>query len=385
MPDEAFIFGEMADPKNCLTWRGMFRACGKVGKNGSGLFCSNLYRKRDIFPPCGNVWCGPCYRLAPQDPFPILENKGGDWDEMPFEITTVDEFHLARDGDHMMGTPVECDLCHFQNLARRDPNFESPKDVFQLTCIQRAVLDAFWSRRPSTVALNRRRMWLDYRESLEVFDIVDWVPPFGSDKVVDHVGMGITIITLHASLRPGLYARHLQFQAMRRTPTWFTHLYSSGSHYASESIYAKDEKKLHVSTCPTSGEWFVRLKHGARLRMGEIRRQNEALTACILLVILHEVEEDWTHSPVSSIRGELEKLASALLISFGAALWGVEIMLVSLKGMLSTWLECTIDSPYPFVMVTLHGCFKGETGLRWHCLPLAIYNHSSIPYKLWIG
>jgi len=53
--------------------------------------------------------------------------------------------------------------------------------------------------------------------------------------------------------------------------------------------------------------------------------------------------------------------------------------------MLATWLECTNASPHPFVMVTLHGHFKGETGLQWHCLPLAVHNHSQIPYKLWIG
>jgi len=132
--------------------------------------------------------------------------------------------------------------------------------------------------------------------------------------------MGIAIITLHASLRPGLYARHLQYQDMRQTPTWFAHLDSSGSHYTTESVYAKDEKKLHVSTCPTSGEWFVQFKHGARLRMGEIRKQNKALTACILLAVLREVEEDWSHAPLLSARGKLDEFAVALLISFGAAL-----------------------------------------------------------------
>jgi hypothetical protein len=228
-------------------------------------------------------------------------------------------------------------------------------------------------------------MWLDYKESLEVFDIVDPLPSFRTDKVVDWVGMGIAITTLHASLRPGLYARHLQYQGMRRTPTWFAHLYSSGSHYTTESVYAKDEKKLHVSTCPTSGEWFVRFKHGARLWMGEIRKQNKALTVRILLAVLSEVEDDWSHAFLPSTRGELEEFAVALLISFGATLRGEEITLVSLKGMLSTWLEYTNASPHPFVMVTLHGHFKGETGLQWHCLPLAVHNHSQIPYKLWIG
>ncbi|KAL3788512.1 hypothetical protein HJC23_006550 [Cyclotella cryptica] len=36
-------------------------------------------------------------------------------------------------------------------------------------------------------------------------------------------------------------------------------------------------------------------------------------------------------------------------------------------------------------MVTLHGRFKGETGLRWHCLPLAADTSSGLPNKLWLG
>jgi hypothetical protein len=135
MPNEGFAFGPRADPKNCLTWKGMCKACGKIRKNGSGLFCSNFSRKREVSPPCVNVWCGGCYHQAPEDPFHILEIECRDQDEMPFENIADDEFRSGRDGDHLMGTPFEWDLCHFQNLAKRNPNFDSPCDVFQLVCI----------------------------------------------------------------------------------------------------------------------------------------------------------------------------------------------------------------------------------------------------------
>jgi hypothetical protein len=119
--------------------------------------------------------------------------------------------------------------------------------------------------------------------------------------------------------------------------------------------------------------------------MGEIRRQNEALTPKMILGILKEVEGDWSESRDPLLMAELEEFAGALLISFGAALRGEEISLVSLKGMLSTWLECTTALPHPHIMITLHGRFKGETGLRWHCLPLSIQNASGLPYKIWIA
>ncbi|KAL7502109.1 hypothetical protein ACHAWX_000458 [Stephanocyclus meneghinianus] len=280
---------------------------------------------------CENVWCGPCYCQAPSDPFPILENEDAVGDKMPMENAFVYKFRAARDGDHLMGTPFECDLCHFRNLARQDPDLNSPQDIFQLMCIRQAILDSFWARHPSTVTLNRRRTWLDYKDSVDKFDIVQIIPPFGTNTVTDRVGMVIAIITLNASLRPGLYARHLQFQAMRQTPTWYSHQYDSGSNYSTESVYAKDEKKLHVSTCPMAGERFVWFKQGLCLRMGEIRKQNEALTTRILLAVLKEVEQDWLHAPSPSVQEELEEFASALLISFRADLWGEEMILVS-KG-----------------------------------------------------
>jgi hypothetical protein len=31
----------------------------------------------------------------------------------------------GRDGDHLMGVPFECDLCHFRNEKR--PNINSPR------------------------------------------------------------------------------------------------------------------------------------------------------------------------------------------------------------------------------------------------------------------
>jgi hypothetical protein len=125
-------------------------------------------------------------------------------------------------------------------------------------------------------------------------------------------------------------------------------------------------------------------KHGAQSLMWEIQQQNEALSAKMMLEILSEVEDDWIKAPNPWLKCKLEEFACVLLILFGATLQGKEIYLVSLKGMLSTWLEYTTSSPHPHIM-TLHGRFKGETGLRWHCLSISIHNTCSLPYKIWIA
>ena len=63
-------------------------------------------------------------------------------------------FKEGQDGDHLM-CPFQCDRCHFINIQGREPG-ALPKDALALTCICRANMDAFWARKSSTVAANRR-------------------------------------------------------------------------------------------------------------------------------------------------------------------------------------------------------------------------------------
>ena len=69
---------------------------------------------------------------------------------------------------------------------------------------------------------------------------------------------------------------------MRKTPTWYRHAHSAGRGYNVDTLYAQDEKRVHATTCVMSGEWFVRFKLGAKYRMGQIRRQDEAFTSDII-------------------------------------------------------------------------------------------------------
>ena len=59
----------------------------------------------------------------------------------------------------------------------------------------------------------------------------------------------------------------------------------------------------------------------------------------------------------------IDELMSFILIIFGAGLRGEEIPLVSLRGILHFWDKTRLD-PDPFIMITLFGRFKGETGHR---------------------
>ena len=60
----------------------------------------------------------------------------------------------ARNGDHLT-CPLQCDLCQFRNVQKRDLSGELVKNVKLRIAIRRANLDAFWARAESTVTGNR--------------------------------------------------------------------------------------------------------------------------------------------------------------------------------------------------------------------------------------
>ena len=284
-----------------------------------------------------------------------------------------------------MGVPFECDLCHYRNIRKRDPNLGNQKDTYLLMVIRRANLDACWARASSTVHANWSRSAKDYFETVRDMGLSgeEFLPQLGWPHLEDRVGMRAAIQTLNASLRPGKYAGHLQFDAMRRTPTWWNNAYTAGTQYNRGAMFAKDERKVSVTTSPVMGEWFTRFKRGAKLRMGEIRKQNNPFTSKLILALDAVCQSQWEVSADEREKKDIEDLVSYVLMEFCGDLRGEEVPLLSLKGVLEFWEETTAADP-PYIMLTLHGSFKGETGLRWHCIPIAVNTKSGLPTLKWI-
>ena len=131
-----------------------------------------------------------------------------------------------------MGIPFECDLCHFRNVAERDPVVGNEKDEFTLLCIRRAAsLDAIWSRETSTVVGNARRLRRDYEDAIVVLSVKRLVPTLGSDTLKDRVGMGVDVMTLNASLRKERYVNHLQWDSMRKTASAYNDTFEDGEDF----------------------------------------------------------------------------------------------------------------------------------------------------------
>jgi hypothetical protein len=244
-----------------------------------------------------NVWCGEWYKESPKDPFPRQQGLPEEEDGLELETPEMDDHQRGRNGDHLMAVPFECDLCHYQNLRKRDPVPTDPRDVYLLIAIHRANLDAFWARAANTVKDNFSRHARDYEDTVKAFGLPgeDFLPQMGWSVLEDRVGMALAVQALHVSLRPGKHADAIQYSTVRKTHTWYTNAYTAGKEYntAAMFVFAKDERKTYITTSPASGEWFSCFKRGMKLRMGKIQVQNNPFTSEIILALDKVCEEAW--------------------------------------------------------------------------------------------
>ena len=166
-----------------------------------------------------------------------------------------------------MGILFECDLCQFRNVNWRYLIHGNSKDNHTLLCIRRAILDDFWSRETSTVSVNFRRLRGDYFDSAEALSIRRPVTIIGTNKVRDRVGMGCAIKTMDASRRKGKWQDQIQWDLMRRNPTWYNNAWEavSGS-LGAGAIYSSNEKKCMSPLLPLQTGGF---KYSLWVQSGE--------------------------------------------------------------------------------------------------------------------
>ncbi len=199
------------------------------------------------------------------------------------------------------------------------------------------------------------------------------------------MGLSIALTTVLALLRQGRNTTDVQFALIRKTQTWYANAYDAGENFSCKTVVGLDQKKQYLSTGHTFGKWFSRFMRGARLRTGMVCRQNEALMSKLTLGVCAKAKKIWSlaHSEVK--RTEMENAVCFTLIAFGMGLWGEEVPLVSLEGLLNFWMETRRgNNDERHMMMTFLGWFKGEVDSRWHMVPICNKTRSNIPFCLWM-
>ena len=305
------------------------------------------------------------------------EEEGG------FEVDDEQKgkFMQGRDGDHVMGVCFECDVCSFRNVNRRDVCWTSEKDLRTLRYIRRVNLDVMWSRSKGTVRATFNRMRKDCQDASEVLSLGHIFPEMGNSEMIDRDGMSLAIILLHTSLRKGSYTDHLQFDTVRKTVSWAWQAWTAIERGEDGTVFASDDKTMHVCESPTRSKWFQRFVLGVKRRMGVIRKQDEAITSEQMKALLEVGEELWKKATTVREKRKIANTITFAVIGFCASLRGEEVPLVSMKGLLTFWEE-TMERG--FIMLALRGLFKGENNLKWHLVPVVDVTSSGLRVRRWV-
>ena len=88
------------------------------------------------------------------------------------------------------------------------------------------------------------------------------LPVLGNPMVTDRVGMGVAILTVVTSLWAGINSSNIQYDTMRKTPTWYRNALDAGSEYTCDTVVGLDQKKQYLSSSHTFGKWFSRFMRG---------------------------------------------------------------------------------------------------------------------------
>ena len=172
-------------------------------------------------------------------------------EEEDFDLTQAGDKqrHLRdRDSDHLM-VPFQCDLCHFRNIAQRDPG-QSGADVKLIVSIRRAT---FWSREPGTVVVATRKKGVNIKKLGYLMGLSNISPETRSLPLEDTMGMGIVVCMLQRSLDKGRYKDNLLFESVRNLRSAYLNIWYSFRQTLTTSVMSRDLKKTYVTFCPTYG------------------------------------------------------------------------------------------------------------------------------------
>jgi hypothetical protein len=300
-----------------------------------------------------------------------------------------EKFLYGRKGDWLLA-PFQCNRCWFLNLRGKLPNANSYADANELRFIRRANLDMFWSRAEGTV----RSSIGDLKQIVEgsiskgrMVPLVELEPwPVGDD-----VGMGIALLMLEKSIKPGRNSKHYtQFDSCRSYRSATSNLYAASFLGASEHLALKSLKGQIVHTYRGSMQsvFMERFVSGMEIRMPQSVNRNKAMLGEITSCLLERMNDEYLSSNTSIQRKRLLAMSGGYISTcYGYSLRGNEGLWVDgdrLVENIELGKFSTREDEPSHVVVALLGYFKGEDGARMHVFPIASETKSGIKVRVWL-
>jgi len=321
----------------------------------NGIFCANFATPRSGWQACHSVWCGSCY--TPSDTVTFHRTLPQDESGFHWSVAKDVDRHLsARDGDHLV-TPFQCDICVFRNIQGRNPGSH---DGLVMACIRQANLDACWGRETATVSSPLRAV----RQTIQLLSPVGVKPPYpalGPFPVADTMGYTMAITMLLKSRQPGKYATYQQFETIRKLRAGYSNVHMA-SLIGQDSLrfMGGDKAKQYICSCPTNSLWFDRFAKGCLSRMGQLVKQDRAVSLELMHALCSLLEQEWEAASDIKSRSQVARLGAYSVIAFCGSFRGPEVFMTDLFGLIKYGEERLTAGDKEYVMIPLLGRFKNE-------------------------
>lgn len=295
-------------------------------------------------------------------------------------------YRTARNGDHLMGVPFQCEVCHFRNIMRRDPDWALESDTKLLALMRRVNLDVFWSRESGTVSANlsQAREMLVFAEEFRIQSFTSEMGPF---PLEDTLGMLAAVAVMRKSLKKGRYEDFVQPATFRKMQTVISNISRAGPKCAQEAVVFTDKHRMAwITSSPTHTLWHARFMQGIKRRVGNVVRQDAPITIEVLMKVLSVLEFRWSH-PEDFDPEETATLAVWFAVGFCLALRGEEMLIVEYDGTAASIIDLGEGRHrWPYFVFHINGKTKANrnAGVHFELPCVGLTEGSGIPAGEWM-
>ena len=288
-------------------------------------------------------------------------------------------FRQARPGDHVVCS-FQCEVCQVRNLRGHTPT-QSLQDEALCALVRRANLDAFWSRSSGTVRgqVTEVRFQLRYGTALGL----EMYPPLGPFPLGQHNGMKEAVGLILRAKEPGAHGPTAKFSTTRKSRSAYTNVWEASPASGGDVTFSEKSRRLVATLNPTEGAWFVRFMRGLRIRMGQISRQDRAISIGVMHELMRRFETDWERSGGGL---DLKRLSSATfcIVSFCGGFRGCETTWTDLAALRHDLEHIERTEDFRGIGWPIVGRFKAEGGGEGcHVIPIACETRSGLRPLVW--
>ena len=148
------------------------------------------------------------------------------------------------------------------------------------------------------------------------------------------------------------------------------------------AVLAKDKLKTYLTHCSMYSLWFERFMFGCHKRMGDIVLQDMALSIDVVVALDSMFDREYCSADDPERKHYVAVMGLWSTVGFVGGFRGEELPRADLFGC-QKHFEDKAQERHPHFNFVLVGRFKGETGLRYHLLPLPATTRSGLKLLEW--